>query len=315
MAVLYIISEEEGAGKTLVCAGLGKYLQGSGRKVGFIKALRGSVDGDAAFMKRVLDLPEGTDSLEVPGDDVNRVREACEKVSQGRDVVIVEGMLGQNAGETARALGARVIIVEPYSGQEARSIEGYKGFGDSLLGVVVNKVPASRLERAREEVSARFSKAGIGFLGVLPEDRVLFAVTVGELAEGVQGRMLNNTDKSAELVENFMLGAMVVDSGLDYFGRKSRKAAIVRQDRPDMALAALETPTSCLVLVGSKEPPVYNVSDKAKNRGIPIISTGITAVEVIGGIEDTLNNGKIHQEKKLPKINEIIKQLDLKAVL
>ena len=63
-----------------------------------------------------------------------------------------------------------------------------------------------------------------------------------------------------------MLGAMVVDSGLDYFGRKSNKAAIIQQDRPDMQLAALETPTSCLVLSGSSQPPIYSVLQKAESQ-------------------------------------------------
>ncbi len=137
----------------------------------------------------------------------------------------------------------------------------------------MNKVPQSQLKRVKEEATAQFGAAGIKVLGVIPENRVLLAITVGELAECIQGKILNNAEKSGELVENYMLGAMVVDSGLDYFGRKSNKAAIIRQDRPDMQLAALETPTKCLVLSGSNQPPIYNVLNKAESKGIPIITT------------------------------------------
>ncbi len=317
MVILYVVSSEEAAGKTAVCAGLGRNLRSEGRKVGYLELLGADKgNGDAVFMKRVLDLPEAVESLCLPPGDVKKIKETVDGVSRGRDVIIVEGMLGQSAVEIARALNARVIAVEAYSGQASSFIDSYKGFGESLLGVVLNKVPVSQLKRVQDEFSKQIGATGVNILGVLPEDRVLFAITVGELADGIQGKILNNVDKSAELVENFMLGAMVVDSGLDYFGRKSHKAAVVRQDRPDMQLAALETSTRCLVLSGSQEPPVYNVLEKAENRGIPIISTENTITDVVANIEDALSQGRFNQEKKLPKLTEIMKQhLDLKAVI
>jgi BioD-like phosphotransacetylase family protein len=318
LVALYVVFAEEGAGKTAICAGLGKFLQGNGKKVGFLRLIaeEGGADGDAAFMKQVLDLPEAAESLCPQFGDVKMVKEACDKVSQGRDVIIIEGRLGQSADEIAQALNARVIAVEAYSGQASSFIDSYKGFGGTLLGFILNKVPVSQLKRVQDEVSAQLGAAGIKVLGVLPEDRVLFTMTVGELADSIQGKILNNDEKSVELVESFMLGAMVVDSGLDYFGRKSRKAAVVRQNRPDMQLAALETSTRCLVLSGSEEPPIYNVLEKAENRGIPIISTENTTSDVVASVEGALSKGRFNQEKKLSKLTEIMKQhLDLQAVL
>jgi BioD-like phosphotransacetylase family protein len=113
-----------------------------------------------------------------------------------------------------------------------------------------------------------------------------------------------------------MLGAMVVDSGLDYFWRKSNKAAIIRQDRPDMQLAALETPTRCLVLSGNGEAPIYNVLQKAEIRGIPIISTQTETDDIVAIIEDALSKAKLDQENKLPILAEMVKQnLDIKALV
>jgi BioD-like phosphotransacetylase family protein len=318
LVVLYVVSSEEAAGKTAVCAGLGKYLLGNDKKVGFLRlvsAERNGADGDAAFMKQVLDLSEAVESFG-PQGDAKKIKEACDKVSQGRDVVIVEGGLGQSAQEVAKTLNARVIVVEAYSGQGSGHIDDYKGFGESLLGVVLNKVPQSQLKRVQDEASKQFGAAGINVLGVLPEDRVLFAITVGEVADSLQGEILNNTEKSAELVESYMLGAMVVDSGLDYFGRKSNKAAVVRQNRPDMQLAALETSTRCLVLSGSKEPPIYNVLQKAEDRGIPIIATENTISDIVTSIEEALSRTRFNQEQKLTKLAELMKQnLNLQAVL
>ncbi|MFC1909398.1 DRTGG domain-containing protein [Chloroflexota bacterium] len=325
MVTLYVVSSQEAAGKTVICAGIGRYLMGAGKDVGFLKVLSGSTEksDDAVFMKQILTLPEVAGSLMPLISDIATVKETGDRVSQGKDVVIVEGILGESPDddlsrasyELAKALNARVIIVEAYSSQPPQFVDSYHGFGENLLGVILNKVPGSQAERLQEEASAQFGKAGINVLGVVPEDRVLSALTTGELADCIHGKILNDTEKSAELVENFMLGAMVVDSGLEYFGRKSNKAAVVRGDRPDMQVAALETSTRCLVLSDSTELPIHSVQQKAENRGIPIIQTEQDANTIVTGIEKALGEARFNQEMKLPKLAEIIKQhVNLQAV-
>jgi dethiobiotin synthetase len=57
LGVLYIVSAEEAAGKTAICAGLAINLLNAGKKVGYLKpraAEKGQADGDIAFMKKVL---------------------------------------------------------------------------------------------------------------------------------------------------------------------------------------------------------------------------------------------------------------------
>lgn len=307
MGVLYVVSAEEGTGKTAICAGIAVNLINDGKKAGYLKpqvAEKDGSDSDIAFMKQVLGM---TDTVNAPD------------LIKGRDVVLVEAMLGptaddavsKNAYGAAKEMQAKVVAVEAYSGKAPKYADVYKGFAESLLGVIVNKVPESRLKQVKET-----AVAGINVLGVIPENRVLLAVTVGELTEKIQGKILNNAEKAAELVENYMLGAMVVDSGLDYFGRKNNKAAIVRQDRPDMQLAALETSTSCLILTGSSEPPVYNVLQKAEARGIPIISTDSEAKDIVASLEDNFMGIRLNQEKKLSRLAEVVKQnLDIDAVV
>jgi BioD-like phosphotransacetylase family protein len=312
LGVIYIVSVEEAAGKTTICAGLGKYLMTEGKKVGYLKPLasgKDDTDSDATFMRRVLGM----------SDDMN-----ASDIIKGRDVVLVEGTLGPNAGDSisqstysaAKEMKAKAVAVEVYSGQASDFADSYKGFGDNLLGVIINKVPQSQLKSAGDKARADFGAVGINVLGVIPENRALLAMTVGELADNIKGKILNSTEKSAELVENYMLGAMVVDSGLDYFWRKNNKAAIIRRDRPDMQLAALETPTRCLVLSGNGEAPAYNVLQKAEIRDIPIISTETVTDDIVGIIEDALSKTKLEQESKLPILAEIVKQnLDVKALV
>jgi BioD-like phosphotransacetylase family protein len=116
------------------------------------------------------------------------------------------------------------------------------------------------------------------------------------------------------LVENFMLGAMIVDPGPDYFGRKANKAVAVRGERPDMQLAALETPTKCLVLSGGVSP-IHAVLRSAEDKGIPIILTKSDTVSVVNSLELALGKPRFNQEKKLPRLIEIMEQqFDFKAL-
>jgi len=323
LVTLCVVSPDKATGKTAICAGLGGYLQAAGRKVGFFKpTMDGTSDGDAAFMRQVLSLPEAVESMCPPIEDgkapKDKVQKAHAEISRGKDVVLVEAALGstpedklsKSSYDIARVLNARVLAITAYSGQSITP-ELYQGFGKNLLGMVINKVPKSQLKRVRDEVSG----SGIKVMGVLPEDRALLALTVAELADSINGEIFDSAEKADELVENFMLGAMVVDSGLDYFGRKDNKAVIIRGDRPDMQLAALETATKCLVLSSSAGPPVISVQEKAENRGVPIIIAESNADSIVASIEDALGKARLSQAKKLPILAEIMQQhLDLPAL-
>jgi BioD-like phosphotransacetylase family protein len=327
LAALYVTSLQAGVGKTAVCAGLAKHLDGDGRKVGYFKPLvadireKAAADSDAVFIRKALRLKETAADLSpvIAGADVARnIKKAYDRVAKSKDVVVVEGVWRLRPGakpveaahEVVEALNAKVIVVEPYSAELAGTdlSAKYRGFGESLLGVVVNKVPAGQMEMVSERLS------GSGVLGVLPEDRVLFGLTVGEIAERVDGEILNDAGRSGDVVENFMLGAMVVDEGPLYYGRKANKAAVLRSDRPDMQLAALETSTRCLVLSGGVAP-TYPVLTSARDRGIPIILTKGDTNSVVNTLEIALGRPRFNQPKKLPRLLQIMeKHFDYKAV-
>lgn len=308
MGVICLVSAEPGAGKTAICAGIGKYLLGEGKKAGYLKPLSsGENDTDVTFIRSVLGL----------ADVVNEP-----DMLKGKDIVLVEGSLGPDANDSVsqaaygavKEMKARVIAVESYTGQASKYVDSYKGFGDALAGVIINKVPQSQTASTIEKTKTAFEAEGISVLGVIPESRNLLAITVGELAQTICGEILNNSEKSGELIENYMLGAMVVDSGLDYFSRKINKAAIIRQDRPDMQLAALETSTRCLVLSNNTASPPYAVLQRAEIKGVPIISTDCATADVIEIIENSLAKTRCNQEKKVPALAALIKQnVDLKV--
>jgi len=322
LVALYVASSINSAGKTTVSAGLGRLLLSRGRKVGFLKPIMAGSesqpgqtnDSDAILMKHLLALEESADWLapvfRSESDLKNDFKKVYTAVSTGKDVIIIEGLSIQ-APNVVEALDARVMGVEVYSPDLAKTIASYGNFGHHLLGVVINKVPRSRLQAVRNEISAQL--AGIKILGILPEDRALLTLTVSELAERIHGEILQGAGKAAELVENIMLGAMYVGSGLDYFGRQANKAVVLRSDRPDMQLAALETSTRCLVLAG-KTAPMSAVLHRAEEQNIPVITVKDDVATVVASIELALTQTRFSAEK-LPRLAETIgRHFDLPSV-
>jgi uncharacterized protein len=232
-----------------------------------------------------------------------------------QETTIAEGILGNQASRDIKDKKARVIAVEVYGKQLYQSAKAYKDFGKEFLGVIINKVPQSQLKRVKEEAVKKYGDDGIKLLGVIPENRALLSLTIGELAESINGKILNNADKADNIIENYMLGALTVDSGSDYFARKSAKAAVVHGDRADMQLAALETPTACLVLSGGTASPIYSVMNKAAGKGVPVIVTDKSVTDIVESIEQSIQSNRLRPGKKTAMLAEIVKQnLDLKVL-
>ena len=80
---------------------------------------------------------------------------------------------------------------------------------------------------------------------------------------------------------------------------------VVRGERTDMQLAALETSTRCLVLCGNT-PPARTVSYLAEAKRVPIVVTRGNIMAAVEKIEQALGTGRFGEEKKLPRLAEIM---------
>ena len=165
----------------------------------------------------------------------------------GRDTVLVEARLGAKATDSAskdaygaaKEMKAKAIAVEAYTGEATKYAELYKGFGDSFLGIIINKVTRHSKEREKSR------QISIKVLAVIPEGRDCWQKRA-ELAS-VKGKI--NRQNAGELVE---LYAGRADTGfrVDYFKRKS-KAAVIRQERADVTRG---TETDCGARVSGQQP-------------------------------------------------------------
>jgi BioD-like phosphotransacetylase family protein len=130
-------------------------------------------------------------------------------------------------------------------------------------------------------------------------------VTVRQLNEILNGSVLCCEDKLDEFVENFLIGAMDVDSALNYFRRTPNKAVITGAHRSDIQLAALETSTKCIILTGGFQTNEV-VLGKARARGIPILSVPSDTFSAIDKIEFRMGKTSIREKRKVERAKELI---------
>jgi len=329
------IAAYDPCGKTALCAGIGKKLANSGKKVGYIKPIhvtaRGSKDEclDAIFMNEALELGENKDQLcplHISQEELwrnlsedtlsfsNKIKAACEKAASGKDILVIEspGAIKNDQVATlacytlAEAINARVILLICYCSdyREAEILQVAQKLADKLVGVVLNQVPVSKLTRVRDECVEYFKSNGVNVLGVLPESRPMLGVTVGEICMAINGDIILFKDKANDLVENVMLGAMSPDSARDYFSRLRNKAVVTGYQRADMQLAALETSTRCLIVTGQK--PSTSVMVKAEDKKVPVMVAQKDASDVIRGIEQALASAGFHHPQKLQAMSAML---------
>ncbi len=340
MVTLYIASMEDYAGKSALCVGLGAKLVSRGLDVGYMKPVArktvAMVEGqpvcqDARFMKQVFALREPLEALApvlltpqlmglVLGSGEGRyaalVKQAYAEVAAGKDVVLVEGttglvegsIVGLSAPEVTHLLGTRVLLVVRYTDDLSTTevpLAMQRVWGDALLGVVFNVIPAGKRTFVEEEVRPYLENKGISVLAVLPQERVLLSVSIADLAEHLHGQILNNPERGDELVENLMVGAMAVDSAIEYFRRKDNKAVITGGDRTDIQLAALQTSTKCLILTGNLRPSSLILS-QAEDMGVPLILVKPDTLTVVEEIERVFGHSRFHQERKIVKFERLL---------
>ncbi|MCJ7516168.1 MAG: DRTGG domain-containing protein [Dehalococcoidia bacterium] len=343
MVALYVTSTES-AGKTALCAGIGRKLLDRGAKVGFMEPIHvietGNTDGceDAAFIKDNLKLIESEELIcpirlsqhelwrnltEDMADFSQNVKQAYRKISRGKDVVVVEGLSNLVVDKVstlacytvADALEAKVIVVLNYSPNfDVSKIVQVGTKFKHLMGVFINLVPQSKIETGGHQLAASFNKAGIKVLGIFPEVRSLLGVSVGELAQFLGGEILTCPEQSDGIVENVMVGAMTVDSGEMYFNRKEKKAVVVRGERSDMQLAALETPTKCLIVTDDVKP-LSSVIARAQEKRVPIIMVKQDTSAAVACIEDAFIKASFRNRQKLETFSKVLDTcFDFKAL-
>lgn len=327
---------------------LALHLKEKGKRVGYIKPLgllptreQGVVaDEDAAYVRQILGLEDRledvspvvltTEALEQaikgPAPDYEgRVREAFSRVSSGKDVVVAGGagtvlatgaVLGLTARRVAEILDARVLLVSRHNPDRGMDLilAAKELLGERVIGVVVNQVPAGQGNRLQQLWEPYLGQHGLHLFGFVPRDIILYAVSVGELAEHLGAEFACASHKADDLVEHFSVGAMHVEAALSYFRRIPNKAVITGGDRADIQLAALETSTRCLVLTGGLKPNSVILA-RAEEKQVPVLLVRDDTLTTVERIEWLLGRVRVRGPHKIARAVELLeKHLDLAAL-
>jgi BioD-like phosphotransacetylase family protein len=276
MPSLIIASISPRAGKTAVAATLAVRHSSQGRKVHLARAW--SAD-DESEQSLALLAPGATVSDPAPaGSPAREVAAAIRKAAGGADVSIIEGTSADAAANMAlaEALDGLVVVVGVYGEDLAAEAARY---GSRLAGTILNRVPRYRVHEATESIIPALAQSGAKPLGWLPEDRRLIAPTLAAVAKHLDGEYLFGEDLGDRLLDNFLIGGLILDWGPFYFGSQQNVGVVVRGDRPDVQLAALQTETVRAMVLTKGVPPVEYVQYEAEQKQIPLVTVqGETSV-------------------------------------
>ena len=325
---LLIGSCEPFSGKSAVVLGLARQLGREGVSVLFGKPLATSaadfpMDPEVRFVGTTLGLPDEQllPSLRVlepataqarllaadleAGDAfdelLNRIAAEAERlVLLEAAGTLSEGLLfGLSLAQLAKGLDAQVVLVQPWS--DSRSVEplleARQQLGDRLAGVVLNSVAPEGLAALRAEVEPALERLGLPVLGVMPRSPLLRSVTVEELVRRLEARVLCCEERLDLLVETLSIGAMNVNSAMEFFRRRRNMAVVTGADRTDIQLAALEASTQCLILTGVGDPLPQLIS-RAEELEVPVLKVDHDTLTTVETIDAAFGHGRLHEAVK-----------------
>ena len=180
MPALILFSQRPRAGKTAVAVGLAQRLRQDKRPAAVIRV--GATDDESAAADArcfaALGLAASSTSQPVSPE---------EAADLAKDATGTTFLLELPAGETPRPGHSAALLVERFANLDAaRAASLGKTLGASFAGLMVTATPASRLDAITTDLAGQ----GIPLLAALPEDRLLAAPTIGEMAAALDAETL-----------------------------------------------------------------------------------------------------------------------------
>ena len=334
---LLIGSCEPFSGKSALVLGLGRFLMESGHQLAFGKPLATSlernsqqevipellIDDDVRFVGETLGLPESSliPSLQLLSPSTAEQRLSNAELEAGAGFLTMrerllerpdqftileaagslhEGLLyGLSLVQLATGLNAPVLLVHLW--QDSRSVDALLAardqLGDHFKGVVLNAVNPDEVKRLENEVVPALEGLGLNVFGVMPRSPLLRSVTVGELVRRLEARVICCDERLELLVETLSIGAMNVNSAMEFFRRRRNMAVVTGADRTDIQLAALEASTQCLILTGAGDPLPQLIS-RAEELDVPLLKVEHDTLSTVEVIEHAFGHVRLHEAVK-----------------
>lgn len=359
MKKIFIAATKQNDGKTTASLGLISNFQNRFKKVAFIKPIGQryleeegvKIDEDSiliekacGFQFRLKDMSpiaveKGFTERYIARPDKKlitaQIKEAFNRVSRKQDLVIIEGtghagvgsVFDHSNASVAKLLGSKVIIIS--SGGIGRPIDEiilnkalFDKEGVKVLGVIVNKVLASKFDKINQLVRKGLGRLGINVLGVIPYDPMLSRFTIEQILDETDFQILSGHDFVENYISNIVIGAMHPREAVKYITEDS--LLITPGDREDIINVALECfrgsnkeelKTSGIILSGGMLPEPQIMESLAKVK-IPVLLSKEDTYTVASSIHDLTVKVRFRDTDKINKIIKLVKEnVDLNAIL
>jgi hypothetical protein len=359
---IFIAATMQNDGKTTVSLGLIRNFQSRFRNVGFIKPIGQryleeegvKVDEDSVLIEKVtascrercgikdmspIAVEKGFTEKYIEHPDKNsitrQIRHSFSKISQGQDLVIIEGTGHAGVGSVfdhsnamvAKLLGSKVILIS--SGGIGRPIDEivlnkalFEKAGVKLLGVIVNKVLAEKFDKINRLVRKGLQRQGVDVLGVIPYQAMLSRPTLEQILQESDYQLLCGKEYLEKYVSRIIIGAMHPRGALKYIVDDS--LLITPGDRKDMIKTALlckrendkdKLKVAGLVLSGgiTPSPETIDLLNKAK---IPVLLAKYDTYTVASHVHDLTVKIRPKDTEKISAAVKLIKDyVDLNKIL
>lgn len=303
MSVLYVMSESGGVGKTMICASLANNLKQDGHEV-FVSKIYGDDVGDIHSYKEKFSLNVRLPQSQAPDD----VKEFMNIYQAESAVTIVEAsseISTDDQMEFLSDLDVSVVIVAAVDEVE-RVITTSEILRAKLKGVIINSVSRYLGTHVSDVLVPAYKEAGITVLGVIPEERILLSLSVNQIADRLNGRFFSDNGDRDKLVESFMVGGFGMDPGQYSFSTRDNKAVIVRGDRPDVQMSALQTDMNAFIMTRGLEPIEYVQYESAEEE-VPIIIVDTDTLDTMDAVADLQTYAKFDHIDKLDHSSQLIR--------
>ncbi len=344
---LLIGSIEAYSGKSATILGIIPYLQAKGLAIAYGKPLGIStsnnstemVEEDVRFIASALNLSK--DRVNLPllylnsqtilqrlcgQDTTDYPRLLQQNIQQANaDLVILEGpatiwegsLFALSAGQIAGLVDAHILLVVRYNSLTLiDSLLAAKQYlGDRCLGVVINDIPFEELESVKNTIEPYLESQGIAVIGAIPKNNLLRSVSVREIAKQLDAKVLCRHDRLDLMVESLSIGAMNVNSALEYFRQRTNMAVVTGGDRAELQMAALETSTQCLILTGNVPPQPFILS-RAEDLEVPVLSVDFDTLTTVEIVDRAFGQVRIQELIKVNCIQQLMeKYFDFERLL
>ncbi|MFO7803438.1 MAG: DRTGG domain-containing protein [Desulfovermiculus sp.] len=342
MPGLYIGSTSGFGGKNLLAMALGSKFQKDGYKIGYMKPV-GTLpreldhqmgDEDAFFVQDALGLSQDLE-LVTPvlitsemrnqaftqgcPDLLSKIVSAYSTLSREVDIMLVcgsgsflhAGKYCNVAGlDVAQSLGTKVILIDRFMKEFYYDyiISAKELLGPEMIGAIFNCIPENRMQEIHNLIEPLLQRRGIDLLGALPEDHLLNAIRVGDLAQRLGGKIISLPSKQDIIVENFLIGTMQVENFMTHFKKRKNSAVLVGGDRSDLQLVALEGKCPCLILTGNLYPNDIILS-RSEVLGVPIMVVRDDTYTVAKKMENILESSKLRDTSKISHGIELVNSI------